>query len=327
MTIRDSRALRSAAADTLAVTPNEKRLVLLWSAAAAVVSLLTGLLSHLLSSGIAGTGGLGGIGLRSILTTAQEILSTATTIALPFWTLGYQRTMLDISRRKPASEKALLSGFRRFGPGLRLMLLEGLLYGALGTIVFYVSLLFLAMTPLADPVYAVLEPMIESIMAVPAATLDPALADSLLDAMLPMLLICGGIVLLVLIPISYRLRFAQFRLMDDPACGAREAIRTSFLLTKGNCIALFKLDLGFWWFWLLEGVIIAVTYGDSILPLLGIALPVSADVAFWGFYVAAMVLQVALYTASHNRVTVTYALAYESLLPPPEPATPEEPTF
>lgn len=318
MTIRDSRALRSAVADTLAGTPNEKRLVLLWAGVAAGLSLLTGLISYLLSSGIAGTGGLSGIGLRSILTTAQEILSTAATIALPFWTLGYQRTMLDISRRQPVSEKTLLSGFRRFGPGLRLMLLEGFLYGTVTVSVFYVSLRFLAMTPLADPVYVVLEPVIGAIMADPNVILEESLMAALADAMVPMMLVGGAICLAVLIPISYRLRLAQFRLMDDPACGAREAIRTSTRLTKGNCIALFKLDLCFWWFWLLQGLIMAISYGDSILGFLGIALPVSADVAFWGFYVAALAVQVVFYTAFHNRISAAYALFYDSLLPHPE---------
>ena len=324
MTIHDSRSLRGSAREILANTPNEKRLVFFWSALSAGLGLLTGLLSHILNSGIAGTGGLSGIGLRSILSTAQQLLSTFLSIALPFWALGYQRVMLQFARRERATKETLLFGFRRFGPGLRLMLLKGLLFGAIGMFVFYGALLALSATPLADSVYTVLDPMVESIMADPSAPLDPALADPLMEALLPMMLICAGITLAVLIPISYRLRFTDLRIVDDPRCGARDAIRTSFLLTKGKCLAIFKLDLHFWWFWLMEAGIVAVSYGDAILPLLGIALPFSETVAFWGFYVVAMVLQVALYTAFHNRVSLTYALAYESLFPQPDNLLPNE---
>lgn len=317
MTNQEFRAL---AAQRLAGAPNEKRLVLLWSGAAAGLSLLTGLLTYLLSSGIAGTGGLSGIGLRSILTTAQQILSTAATVALPFWALGYQRAMLQLARGQQANEKTLLSGFRRFGPGLRLMLLEGLLLGAVFMFAFYVAVLLLFMTPLADPIYGVLEPVMDALMADPYSAMDQALMDSLTDAMLPMALCSLALCCLVILPLAYRLRLTQLRLMDDPGCGAMEAIHTSLRLTKGNCLKLLKLDLGFWWFWLLEGAITVISYGDSILPLLGVTLPISADIAFWLFYVAAMAVQVALYTAFHNRVSVTYALFYDSLLPREEPA-------
>ena len=318
MTNQELRALASQRLDN---APNGKRLVLLWAGVTAALSLLTGLLSHLLSSGIAGTGGLSGIGLRSILSTAQQILSTATTVALPFWTLGYQRAMLNIARGQRSDEKTLLSGFRRFGPGLRLMLLEGLLMGVVFMFVFYVALLLLFMTPLAEPIYGVLEPVMESLMADPYSAMDEALKGSMMEAMMPIALCSLGLCLIVLLPLIYRLRLTQLRLMDDPGCGALAAIGTSLQLTKGNCLKLLKLDLGFWWFYLLEGTVAAISYGDSILPMLGIALPISADTAFWLFYVVALAVQVLLYAAFHNRITATYALFYDSLLPHPEEPT------
>lgn len=316
-----NQELRATAAQRLDHAPNEKRLVLLWAGVSAALSLLTGLLTYLLNSGIAGTGGLSGIGLRSILSTAQQILSTATSIALPFWTLGYQRAMLQIARGQRSDDKTLLSGFRRFGPGLRLMLLEGLLLGVAFVFVFYAALLLLFMTPLSDPIYPVLEPVMDSLMADPYSAMDEALMNSLLDAMMPLALCSLSLCMIVLLPLIYRLRLTQLRLMDDPGCGALAAIGTSLQLTKGNCLKLLKLDLGFWWFWLLEGAIAAISYGDSILPMLGIALPISADTAFWLFYVVALAVQVLLYTAFHNRVSCTYALFYDSLLPHPEEST------
>ena len=317
MNLSDRRGLDASAREILANTPNQKRLVLLWAATAAVLSLLTGLLSYVLDNGIAGTGGLSGIGLRSALTTAQQVLSTLTTVFLPFWTLGYTHATLRMARRQGVQDASLLEGFRRFGPGLRLMLLQGLLYGGIFTLCTYAAILLLSATPLANSAYAVLDPMTQQMAADPNWLPDEATAAALTQAMLP-LAICGAaIAAVVLVPLMYRLRLANLRLVDDPRCGALQAMGTSLHLTRGNAFKLFRLDLHFWWFWLLEAVILAITYGDTLLPKLGISLPLSPEVAFWAFYVVALALQVIAYTALHNRVSVTYALAYDSLLPKP----------
>lgn len=318
MTIHNRRALRETADRILSNTPNEKSLVLLWAGVSVLASLVTGLLSYLLDTGIAGTGGLSGMGLRSVLTTAQQVLSNVTAIALPFWTLGYQHTALRLARKQPAAYGTLLEGFRRFGPCLRLTLLQSLLYTGIFILVFYGSLMFLAMTPLAEPAFAVLDPLMATIAENPGWMPDAATADTLTKALLPMALCGAAVAGLVMLPLIYRLRLTQFRIMDDPACGARQAMGDSIRATRGSCMALFKLDLGFWWFWLLQGLITLVIYGDSLLTWLGISLPVSPEVAFWGFYVVGIALQVAVYWAFHNRVTVTYALAYDTLMSKPD---------
>ncbi len=290
------------------------RLVLIWAGAAAGLSLAAGLLNYLLDTGIAGTGGLDGMGLRGLLSTAQSVLTMAASLLLPFWSLGYLAATLGMARQQPVSERTLLSGFRRFGPGLRLTVLEGLVYGLLCMGVTYLSVMILAMTPLARPVVAVMEPMMEALLTDPSWMPSQAQSMALLEAMLPMLLWAMGLCLLVTVPVSYRLRFARLRLMDDPGCGARAALKTSFYMTKGHCLDLVKLDLGYWWFYLLELLILALSYGDTLLPLLGVSLPFGPELAFWLFYVLALVLQVAVYTVFHNRVSIAYALYYDSLL-------------
>lgn len=54
-----------------------------------------------------------------------------------------------------------------------------------------------------------------------------------------LLLILPGIVA------GYRYRMADYVLMDDPACGALEALRRSKRLTEGQKVRLFALDLSF----------------------------------------------------------------------------------
>jgi len=44
-------------------------------------------------------------------------------------------------------------------------------------------------------------------------------------------------------------------------------------------------------------------------------LPVSADVAYFGFYAVSLVLELAAYTFLRNRIEVTYALAYDAVKP------------
>ena len=315
MTIHHRRELKAEAARILAQTPNQKRIVLLYAGVAAALSVLTALVSYLLDAGIAETGGLSGFRLRSILDTAQQLLSYTTSIALPFWGLGYTHAMLKISRQQPVRDTTLLEGFRRFGPGLRLMLLQYLIVAGLFTLCIYGVILILGMTPIAAPAYEVLEPMMDQMMTNPEWMPDTATALALFDALLP-ILIAGTILgCLVVIPLSYRMRFAQLRIMDDPRCGARQAISTSLTATRRNCLALLKLDLSFWWYWLLTGLILALTFCDLILAYLGVNLPLDPAVASWAFSLAATALQVALYVTCQNQVSVTYALAYDSLLP------------
>ena len=78
MDIRDRRGLKQWAAQRLDQADNARRLVLIWSVASAVISLLASFLSFLLDTQIEQTGGLSGIGLRSVLTTAQSLLSMST---------------------------------------------------------------------------------------------------------------------------------------------------------------------------------------------------------------------------------------------------------
>ena len=67
---------------------NPKRLALIHTAIALGASFLLTLINYLLSLGIADTGGLDGVGTRTLLSTAQAMLELAVMLALPFWQLG-----------------------------------------------------------------------------------------------------------------------------------------------------------------------------------------------------------------------------------------------
>ena len=93
------------------------------------------------------TGGLGGIATRSMLSTIQSVLNLFQTALMPFWQAGYLTVSLAIARREKADREDLFSGFHRFGPFLRLYLLQGLIIGALLIASNYVSSFLYMLTP------------------------------------------------------------------------------------------------------------------------------------------------------------------------------------
>lgn len=327
MNTLDRRGLKAASAERLRQAPLAQRIILIWAGASAGISLLVSFLSFLLDSQIELTGGLSGIGLRSVLSTAQSLLSLASMALLPFWNLGFTACVLRFVRQEEAGPRNLLDGFRRFGPALRLMLLRYALYMGLAIGASYVGMIVLSMTPLAMPLYQLVEDNQELFLS---GEITEEMILSMMDAMVPMLIGCLVLYVALIIPVSYRLRLAEFRVMDDPRCGALMALRESNQRMRRNCVSLFKLDLSFWWYFLAEFVAAGLCYGDLFLSALGITLPVNADAAFFIFYIIGMAAQVALLYFRGNYVQTTYGLFYQAVSPQ-KSAPPQEtgngPTF
>ena len=321
MNIRDRHGLRQEAQNRLEQAPfDPRRLVLLHSGITAGVLLLLTVINFILDNQMDSAGGLSGLGTRAVLGTIQTVLETANTIAMPFWSMGYLFAVMGWMRREPVSFRTLLSGFRHFGPVLRLQLVKYLLFGGLAMLVFYPAMIIFLMTPLAEPLAEAIEPLMSTMTDPQLLLSEPAVAEAVSDATVPMLAIFAVVFLLAAAPLFYKLRMGEFALIDDPRAGAFAALRKSRRLMKGNCISLLRLDLSFWWFYGLEVLLTVVCYGDVILPLLGITLPFSSTVAFYVFYLLNLAGQVALYWWKRNSVMAAYAVAYEALdaaAPPP----------
>lgn len=318
MDIRNRRELKTAAADALYSASNQKRLVLIWAGVGTVLPLIISVLNYLLEYQIADTGGLSGIGLRSILSTAQSALSVASSVLIPFWTFGYIAVTLGFARRSPVTDASLLEGFRRFRPVFRLLLLEIIIYASICFLCIQLVSAVVSFTPLAASVYEILESSQEMLLS---GEIDDRILQSLTEAMAPIFIISGIGCVIVLIPVFYRLRLAALCMMDTPGCRARQAIRMSFRLMRRNCLSLFCLDLSFWWFYLIKVLVSVLCYGDVFLPMLGISLPFSYEVSFFAFYIASLLVQFALLYMANNKVQTTYALFYDVLRSPPKEQT------
>lgn len=311
MAFHDRHGLKETARQRLvsaAVDP--QKLILVYVGASAAVMLLVTGLNFLLQEQIAGTGGLSGVGTRAMLQTAMEALQTGATLVMPFWTMGYLACVLRIVRGQRFDLTDLLTGFRNFGPVLRLTLLYAGYFLMLAFLCFYPSVLVYSMTPLAAPLMEVLEPLAQSGTEF---VLDDATLAAVSDAMMPMLVMYVLVFLAVAAPHFYRFRLAYFALLDDPKAGALAALGRSTVMMRGKRLDLLKLDVSFWWFYVLDGLTVALCYGDVLLDMMGVQLPISADGAYFLFYVLYLAAQLGLYVWARNRVECTYAAGYDAL--------------
>lgn len=284
-----------------------KKLMLIHSGATIALSLVLAAVDYLLQQGISDTGGLGGVGLRSILETVQTVLLYGQVAALLFWQIGYVHVSLRIGRRQSVAPADLLEGFRRFGPVLRLQLMMGLLLTGVVMACAYLASMIFAFTPYGSVVMEAYEIGSEA-----------AMMAAMEETMVPLMVILLVVLLILAVPYYYRLRMASFSLMDDPNGGAIMAIRKSRYFMRRNRLNLLKLDLSFWWFYALQFVTTLVADGGYILPLLGVELPWSGEASYYIFLLLCYVCQLVLYWWRGNEVQVTYAMAYEALLPKEE---------
>ena len=322
MNIRDRRAIHETAASVLDRSAEARRIVLVYGLICCSLSLISTVLSGMLGDRISGTGGLGNIGLRSILSTGQSVLPLINLVVTACLSLGYHTAMLCFIRGFDASTNTLTAGFRYIGPVLRTMLIQGFVYAGAGSLALYLSASIFVASPFSADFLAVMDPILSSMTVMDTAlTVDEATLTAATKTMVPMAWILLVVGLLMLTPLFYRFRMTTFCLADDPRLGAIHALFKSRRMMRRNCFSLFRLDLNLWWFYAAQLVISLVCYGDVLLPMIGINLPWNNMFSYYLFLVLSLCMQMALYYFGMNRVYTVYAVAYDALqetLPQPE---------
>lgn len=324
MNIRDRSAIHQTAEHSLANAKGDpKKILLIYLAIITGLSLAVAGVSILLSNRIADTGGLGNMGLRSVLSTAKSVLPLVQSVILLGLEMGYYTMALNITRGEQISNDTLFGGFRCFFPLLRAQILLSFLYLGLGLLAVYPGAYIFLMLPISEGFYEVLTPIMESASQLTGTvTIDEASMIAVSEAMEPALWIMGGLFLLLFIPTSYRYRMVTFRLIDQSRPGALRAMRESRAMMHRNRFALFRLDLSLWWFYALQGLTVALCYSDMLLPMFGITLHWSESVSYFVFLCLSLLVQFVVYYLFMNRVSVTYATAYGALLPKEQPKEP-----
>ena len=316
MNVKNTRAIRADAREALAIPTNPRKIALVYAGVSAVLSLAVTVISHVLSLKINEMTGLSNMGNRAIFSTVKSVLPVAQLLFLMVWELGYQTTILRIARRRYVDLQDLKAGLPKFGAVLRTKLMTALVYLGLGIVVVYVSVFIFMALPISNAFYEIVEPLMDTATVLnEGIVLDEATITAASAAMWPVFVISGGLFALVGLPLSYSFRMVPFCLIDNSRRGSVTILKESRAMMKGHKWSLFKLDLSFWWFFLLEGLITVVAYLDSILPLLGVVLPWPDTVSYYGFYILSLAAQVALCWAYLNRVSVPRACFYEAVRP------------
>lgn len=324
MAVLNSRALKKEAAQRLSGSaPNPQKLILIYTLVLAALSLAASGLNLYLDQQISGTGGLSGVSTRSVLQTLQTMLSYFATFFSPFWNAGLLAAVISIVREQDADPRGLLKGFRRFPRVLSYTLLELLIMILVATLVSYIATYLYLLTPFSEGFATSLQSLSEADLY-STETIMAALPQ---DVMTSMALVIMGFFLIFFIPlygfINYSMRLSLYLVMSNPLISAVGAMITSWRMMKGHRFQMLKLDLSFWWYFLLTVLVTVVANLDLILPMVGVALPVNETVAYFAALVLSILVQLALYTWKKLHVDTTYVLACEAIAKPEESQTAE----
>lgn len=295
-----------------------RRITLIHSAVALGVPLVLALISALLDMTVSTGGGLSGMDTRAALSTAQTALQMVSMVAMLFWSVGLVFAALGYIRGERVTAAHLPEGFRRFGAVLTSSLMMGAQYLIRAFAAAHISSILIIVTPFAAPAYNLVLLMEEN------PNLNPMTANvEGLGMFYAATAVVFAIVLAVLVlPVVYRYRMVPYLIMDGKGMGGLRAMMQSRLMTQGRRWELFRLDLSFWWFYVLEFLLTVVSMGGLVTELVGVSLPISADAVYWIFQLVAAVLQLTLYVFVKPKLEITYALCYRDYLQPepiPEP--------
>ena len=301
----DNPMIRAMARQRLKSVPySVRKLTLFYVGATMLLNILLTGVNFLLNREISTAGGVDGLNIRTTLTVVQLVLMLVVTLVTPFWNLGYTGVAMRTARNRESEPGDLLDGFYMIFPALRLFL-------CLFAVMMIVCIgatqgatMLYSLTPMYENSMADLQALLESTAGMDGAVvMDEATAMEILKELWPVYLLAAMAAIGALVILFYRLRLAEFQLVDGET-GAIRNLLTSNRKMKGKCMAFFRLDLSFWWYFLLQAVAVAVAYGDLLIP---------GDIAFWGFYLGSCALQVLIAALFMPRVATTYALAYDEV--------------
>ena len=311
MSIPSAKYLKKKASNRLQSGNDPKKVVLVYAGIVALSSLVVTVVQDLLDSQISQTGGIQNIGTRSMLTTADTVLTIAQLLLVMCLTLGYTGSMLRIARGQYASPNSLKAGGERIWVLLRTRLLQMLIMTAAAFALCFLVINVCLLTPLSNRVIAVMGTVSAEVLLA-----DDLALIGFYSAMLPIILIY----LVALVPLlwyfSCTYRMVDYLLIDRPQLGAFGALRESRRMMQGNMKMMLRVDLSFWWYYLLQALVSVLVYLNMVLALFSIGLP--PEVLYWGTVVLYLAADFALRYFFSNKVAVTYALFYDSLCPKQE---------
>jgi len=316
MNLRNIREIKSFASRRLEDSPSQKQIVVIYAALALGLTVLVTVLNHLLGLQIDNFGGLSNLGKKTMLSSVQSMLPAAQSVVTMCLDVGYVAAMLRIARGMYSSPQTLRLGFDRFWVLLRCSVFRGLVMTGVIFVSVYAGIMIFMLTPFAEPAVEIITPLVSQMsMLDSTVAIDDATYAQLVSAMGPCFVISGIVLLVLGGPVFYSFRMVHYVIIDKPAMGALMALRESKKMMRGNRLQLLKLDVSLWWYYLASAAALVICYGDMLLPMLGMELPVSEDAAFFIFYLLYVGASFCIHIFLRNRVEISYALAYDAVKP------------
>ena len=312
MNIRNTQELRAFAAQRAAACRSQKQILLIYAGIVLGLAALIPVINYIIGLQIDQYSGLRHMGRRSVLSSIQLFLPIGVRLFTMCLDLGYLAAMLRIARGQYVSPQTLRLGFDRFWVLLRSHILRTLIYFGALVVSIYLGVLLFMVSPFSADAMEIVLPYVSD----PGAMLaEEAVYSQFLSSIVPAYALCGVLFVILCGPVFYSYRMVNYLLIDNPAMGAREALRQSKRMMRRNRRYLLKLDIFQWAFYLALLAAHALCYGDLIAPMVGISLPGHEDIWYFVFLTAYIAATFAVYFFFRNKIETTYALAYDAIRP------------
>ena len=316
MNLGNLREIKNRSEERLRQSASQQKIVMIYAALTLGLMLLVTVTNYVLGMQMDNFGGLSNLGKRTMLSSVQSMLPVVQSLVIMCLDLGYLAAMLRIARGMYTSPQTLRLGFDRFWLLLRCGIFKGLIMTGVTFVSMYLGIMIFVLTPFSKAAVEIIAPIISQVSLLNTEiVIDDVTYGLLMEAMLPAFGICGVLLLILGGPMYYNFRMVNYIIIDKPSIGAMMALRESKKMMKGHRLQLLKLDLSFWWYYLATGVAMVICYGDILLPMLGLELPVPEVVSFFGFYVLYLAASFGVHFFLRNRVEVCYGLVYDAVKP------------
>ena len=316
MNLGNLREIKNRSEERLRQSASQQKIVMIYAALTLGLMLLVTVTNYVLGMQMDNFGGLSNLGKRTMLSSLQSMLPVVQSLVIMCLDLGYLAAMLRIARGMYTSPQTLRLGFDRFWLLLRCGIFKGLIMTGVTFVSMYLGIMIFVLTPFSKAAVEIIAPIISQVSLLNTEiVIDDVTYGLLMEAMLPAFGICGVLLLILGGPMYYNFRMVNYIIIDKPSIGAMMALRESKKMMKGHRLQLLKLDLSFWWYYLATGVAMVICYGDILLPMLGLELPVPEVVSFFGFYVLYLAVSFGVHFFLRNRVEVCYGLVYDAVKP------------
>ena len=316
MNLINIREIKEVSQQRLEQSSVQRKIVVIYAALVLGLTALTAVASYVLGLQIDNYGGLSNLGKRTMLSSIQSMLPFVQSLLTMCLDLGYLAAILRIARGMYTSPQTLRLGFDRFWLILRCSIFRGLILMGAMLACMYAGILIYMLTPFSRAAVEIIAPLISQVSLLDTGiVIDDVTYGLLMKAMLPAFGICGVLALAVGGPLYYNYRMVEYVVIDKPGIGAMMALRESKKMMRGNRLQMLKLDVSLWWYYLPVVAATVICYGDVLLSMLGVELPVSSEVAYFGFYGLYLVASFGVHYFLRNRAEVCYGLAYEAVKP------------